>query len=39
MAYAVIGGLAIATILTPVFLPALYLTWFRIKPPSATESA
>lgn len=33
MAYAIIGGLAVATVLTLVFLPALYVAWFRIKPP------
>jgi multidrug efflux pump len=33
MAYAIMGGLAVATLLTLVFLPALYVTWFRIKPP------
>ena len=27
------GGLAIATVLTLVFLPALYVAWFRIKKP------
>jgi multidrug efflux pump len=32
MAYAVIGGLAVATLLTLVFLPALYVAWFRIQP-------
>jgi multidrug efflux pump len=32
MAYAVIGGLAVATVLTLLFLPALYIAWFRIKP-------
>jgi multidrug efflux pump subunit AcrB len=32
MAYAVMGGLVVATLLTLVFLPALYVTWFRIKP-------
>jgi multidrug efflux pump subunit AcrB len=30
MAYAIMGGLAVATALTLVFLPALYVTWFRI---------
>jgi multidrug efflux pump subunit AcrB len=25
------GGLAIATLLTLIFLPALYVAWFRIK--------
>lgn len=32
MAFAVIGGLLVATLLTLVFLPALYVTWFRIEP-------
>ena len=31
MAYAIMGGLAVATLLTLVFLPALYVAWFRIK--------
>ncbi len=31
MAYAIMGGLAIATILTLVFLPALYVAWFNIR--------
>ena len=30
MAYAIMGGLAVATALTLVFLPALYVAWFRI---------
>ena len=30
MAYAIMGGLAVATILTLLFLPALYCTWFKI---------
>jgi len=33
MAYAIAGGLAIATVLTLIFLPALYVAWFRIKQP------
>ena len=33
MAYAIMGGLAVATLLTLVFLPALYVAWFRIKMP------
>ena len=33
MAYAIMGGLAVATVLTLVFLPALYVAWFRIKKP------
>jgi multidrug efflux pump len=32
MAYAVIGGLMVATLLTLVFLPALYVAWFRVQP-------
>jgi multidrug efflux pump len=41
MAYAIMGGLAVATLLTLVFLPALYVAWFRIKAPQpeARESA
>ena len=39
MAYAVMGGLVVATLLTLVFLPALYVTWFRILPEPAKESA
>ncbi len=35
MAYAVMGGLVSATVLTLVFLPTLYVTWFRIKPADA----
>jgi multidrug efflux pump subunit AcrB len=38
MAYAVIGGLLVATLLTLVFLPALYVAWFRIKPGTAAPS-
>jgi multidrug efflux pump len=32
MAYAVMGGLVVATLLTLVFLPALYVAWYRIAP-------
>jgi multidrug efflux pump subunit AcrB len=35
MAYAIMGGLAVATVLTLIFLPALYVTWFRIKRPQS----
>jgi multidrug efflux pump subunit AcrB len=34
MAYSIMGGLAVATMLTLVFLPALYVAWFRIKEPN-----
>jgi multidrug efflux pump subunit AcrB len=33
MAFAIIGGLVVATALTLVFLPALYVAWFRVKAP------
>jgi multidrug efflux pump subunit AcrB len=33
MAYAMIGGIIIATLLTLLFLPALYVAWYRIKEP------
>lgn len=33
MAFAVMGGLVVATVLTLAFLPALYVAWFRIQPP------
>jgi multidrug efflux pump subunit AcrB len=36
MAFAVIGGVAVATVLTPVYLPALYVAWFRVKEPDGT---
>jgi hypothetical protein len=33
MAYTIIGGLFVTTLLTPLFPPALYVAWFRIKEP------
>jgi multidrug efflux pump subunit AcrB len=39
MAYAMIGGIIVGTVLTLVFLPALYVAWFRIKEPVAPEQA
>ena len=33
MAYAIMGGLLVATVLTLIFLPALYVAWFRVKEP------
>ncbi|MDR3515245.1 MAG: efflux RND transporter permease subunit [Azospirillaceae bacterium] len=33
MAYAIMGGLVVATLLTLVFLPAAYLAWFRVPIP------
>jgi multidrug efflux pump len=35
MAYAIMGGLAVATVLTLIFLPALYVAWYRIKRPKS----
>jgi multidrug efflux pump subunit AcrB len=37
MAYTLIGGTAIGTVLILLFLPALYAAWFRIKPAAANE--
>jgi multidrug efflux pump subunit AcrB len=34
MAYAIMGGLIIATLLTILFVPALYAAWFRVRPAS-----
>ena len=47
MAVAIMGGLLVATLLTLLFLPALYAAWFRIHPatpgkeinPSPTQAA
>src|SRR5262245_23208401 len=36
MAYAIMGGLLVATLLTLLFLPALYVAWFRVKEPPAS---
>jgi multidrug efflux pump len=33
MAYAIMGGLLVATLLTLLFVPALYASWFRVKTP------
>ncbi len=34
MAFAIMGGLMVATLLTLVFLPTLYVTWFGARPPA-----
>ena len=39
MAYAVIGGLVVATLLTLVFLPALYVAWFRVQPSHSVSAS
>ena len=38
MAWAIMGGLAAATMLTLLFLPALYASWFGAKRPSVANS-
>ncbi len=35
MAISIMGGLIVGTVLTLVFLPALYAAWFRVKPDEA----
>ena len=37
MAVAIMGGLTVATLLTVLFLPALYAAWFKVKVPSVNE--
>ena len=37
LAYTLIGGTMGGTILTLIFLPALYALWFRIRPPEGEE--
>jgi len=39
MAISMMGGLLVATVLTLVFLPALYATWFRVKKENVHETA
>ena len=38
MAVAIMGGLIVATLLTLLFLPALYAAWYRITPPQENDS-
>jgi hypothetical protein len=38
MAYAMMGGIIVGTLLTLLFLPALYVAWFRIHPDHADEA-
>ena len=33
MAYTITGGLFVTTRLTPLFPPALYVAWFRVREP------
>ncbi len=41
MAYAMMGGIVVGTVLTLLFLPALYIAWFRVKErePATPEQA
>jgi multidrug efflux pump subunit AcrB len=39
MAFAVMGGFLVGTLITLIFLPTLYVAWFRIKETSASEPA
>ena len=39
MACAMMSGIIVGTVLTLVFLPALYVAWFRIKAPVRTAAA
>ncbi|MDH4764169.1 efflux RND transporter permease subunit [Pseudomonas sp. CBMAI 2609] len=39
LAYTLIGGTVAGTVLTLVFLPAMYALWFRIKPTSSEPTA
>ena len=34
MAYAIMGGLMVATVLTLLFVPALYAAWFGVRAPA-----
>ena len=38
MAWAIMGGLAAATVLTLLFLPALYASWFGAQRPAVTKT-
>jgi multidrug efflux pump subunit AcrB len=37
MAFAIMGGLLVATLLTLVFLPTVYVTWFGEKERAASS--
>jgi multidrug efflux pump len=39
MAVAIMGGLTVATVLTILFLPALYAAWYRVKPAEEERAA
>lgn len=37
IAFAIMGGTLVATLLTLIFVPALYVAWFRIKEPRGEQ--
>jgi Cu/Ag efflux pump CusA len=41
MAFAIMGGLLVATVLTLIFLPTLYVVWFKgeERPPDSQVKA
>ena len=39
MAYAMMGGIIVGTVLTLLFLPALYVAWFRVKAPAGSPES
>lgn len=39
MAYAMMGGIIVGTLLTLLFLPALYVAWFRIHPEHGNQAS
>jgi multidrug efflux pump subunit AcrB len=38
MAFAIMGGLLVASVLTLIFLPTLYVTWFRAREPEPSAA-
>jgi len=38
MAFAMMGGIIVGTLLTLLFLPALYVAWFRVSPPTESKA-
>ncbi len=38
MAFAMMGGIIVGTLLTLLFLPALYVAWFRVKAPAESKA-
>jgi multidrug efflux pump len=38
MAFAIMGGLIVATLLTVLFVPALYVAWYRVRPDATADT-